>query len=196
MTSYQDLLDFWFADLATPAKAMKLWFTADPELDATLQTRFGGLLAEAEAGGLRDWETNPDGLLALVVLLDQFSRNCHRGSGKAFANDERARILAQRARAAGWDQAMLPLERLFLYLPFEHSEDLADQELSVSLFAELQKVAPPEQNAIFAGIYDYALRHRDVIARFGRFPHRNERLGRTSTPVELSFLAEPGSSFG
>lgn len=194
-----DLLDFWFGDLRErydAKESLRRWFSGDPELDALCRERFGALLSEAEAGGLRDWEGRPESLLALVILLDQLSRNLHRGSAAAFANDARACNLAHQAVDSGWDLELHPLERLFLYLPFEHSESLADQDLAVERFAALEAVAGPELQAAVAGYSDYARRHRDVIVRFGRFPHRNQRLGRPSTPEEQVFLTQPGSSFG
>lgn len=195
MKQASDLLAMWFAGLGQPDTdpLMKRWFGSDPQSDAQLRRDFGPLLAEAEAGGLQRWEDEPESMLALVVLLDQFSRNLHRGSGQAFANDARARDLAARALEQGWDQRFSPLERMFFYLPFEHSESLADQERCVELFEALNQ---QQGDAFFANTLDYARRHRDVIARFGRFPHRNQRLGRPSTPEEEAFLRTPGSSFG
>lgn len=195
MKQASDLLTMWFAGVDQPdtAPLMKRWFGSDPQSDAQLQRDFGPLLAEAEAGGLQSWEAEPESMLALVVLLDQFSRNLHRGSGQAFANDPRARDLAAQAIEKGWDQRFSPLERMFFYLPFEHSESLADQNRCVELFEALNR---EQSNDFFANTLDYARRHRDVIARFGRFPHRNQRLGRSSTPAEEAFLQTPGSSFG
>ena len=129
---------------------------------------------------------DPQGCLALIILLDQFSRNMFRGSAQAFAADEKALAHARTAVERGLDQQLPPFQRTFVYLPFEHSESLADQDRSVALFEALG-----DENT-----YDYAVRHRDIIVRFGRFPHRNVILGRESTPEELEFLKEPGSSFG
>lgn len=198
MKTATDLLETWFEGLgqADTTPLMQRWFGPDPERDARLQADFGDLLAQAEAGGLQEWETHAETLLALVVLLDQFSRNLHRGSARAFGNDQRARELARKALEQGWDQQLVPMQSMFLYLPFEHSEDPADQELAVSLFEALSASAPAEQQAFFDSTLDYARRHRDVIARFGRFPHRNARLERPSTPAEELFLQQPGASFG
>jgi adenylate cyclase len=175
-----ELLAFWFG----PGTSER-WFAKDPEFDAELERRFGALAAAAAEGRLARWADTPRGALALVLLLDQLPRNLHRGTPAAFAQDARAREATARAIGAGFDAELTPAERLFLYLPFEHSEDPADQERAVELIGALGN---PEWT-------DYAARHRDVIARFGRFPHRNAALGRASTPEEEAFLREPGSSF-
>jgi uncharacterized protein (DUF924 family) len=135
------------------------------------------------------------GRLALILLLDQLPRSIHRGTPEAFAQDAAARQVADSGLAAGADRLLRPIERLFFYLPFEHSEDLADQHRSVRLFRELGESVLESQRDVFSGFLDYAVRHREVIERFGRFPHRNRILGRESTPEELAFLEEPGSSF-
>jgi uncharacterized protein (DUF924 family) len=180
MASSDDVLGFWFGE-CDPA----LWFARDDGFDATLRDRFGALHAEAAAGGLAAWEDNADGRMALILVLDQMSRNLHRGDGRAFAQDARARAVARRAIAAG-DPVFASRERcLFLYLPFEHSEELADQLWSEALFAALGEPS----------WLDYAVRHRVIVERFGRFPHRNAALGRASTAEELEFLQQPNSSF-
>jgi uncharacterized protein (DUF924 family) len=176
----EEVLAFWF----DPANRER-WFERDPAFDAEIARRFAPSIEDAAAGRLDAFAGEPRGALALCVLLDQFPRNVWRGTPRAFAQDEAARRVADRAVAAGLDRGLPPEQRLFLYLPFEHSESLADQERSVALMAGLGD----------AEWLDYARRHRDVIARFGRFPHRNEILGRASTPEEEAFLREPGSSF-
>lgn len=176
----EEVLRFWFA----PAQAER-WFKANVAFDREIERRFLGLIETAAAGKLEKWGTTPRGALALCILLDQFPRNIWRGAPRAFAADALARQVAAAALASGHDQALTAEERLFLYLPLEHSEDLADQERCVALMATLGD----------AELLDYALRHRDIIARFGRFPHRNAILGRDSTAEELAFLREPGSSF-
>ena len=163
--------------------------------DAEIAARFGDLVKRAAAGELEGWRDTPTGALALVIVLDQFSRNLHRGSPLAFANDPAARDVAKDVRARHFDRALAPVERSFLYLPYEHAEDRALQEESVALFTELAAEAPPEVAEYLRETLDYARRHRDVIARFGRFPHRNGALGRASTAAEIEFLKEPGSSF-
>ena len=180
MASPHDVLAFWFDETAP-----NLWFEKNDAFDATLRARFGDRHAEAAAGCLVDWEETADGRLALLLLLDQMSRNLYRGDPRAFAQDARARAVARRAVAAG-DHVFAPRERCqFLFLPFEHSEDLADQLWCEALFRALG-----DDNLL-----DYAVRHRVIVERFGRFPHRNAALGRTSTAEELAFLTEPNSSF-
>lgn len=176
----EELLGFWF-----DPENRRHWFEVEESFDREVERRFGGLMQAAAAGKLDHWAESPRGALALCILLDQLPRNIARGTPGAFAHDEQARAVARRALAAGFDRGLLPGERLFLYLPFEHSENLDDQERSVALFGELGS----------AEWLDYAVRHRDIIARFGRFPHRNAVLGRPSTEAETAFLQEPNSSF-
>ena len=175
-----DVLAFWFA----PGMACR-WFAADQTLDEELTRRFTPLVEAALAGRRDRWAETADGALALCLVLDQFPRHIWRGTPRAFSCDARAREVAKAALAAGHDRALPADRRLFFYLPFEHSEDCADQERCMALMASLDD---PELLA-------YARRHRDIVARFGRFPHRNAILGRESTVEELAFLAEPGSSF-
>ncbi|HWL67412.1 MAG TPA: DUF924 family protein [Geminicoccus sp.] len=175
-----DILSFWF-DL--PDKAA--WFQVDPAFDARIRDRFAGLLLPAAAGAHDDWAATPEGAQALLIVLDQFPRNVHRGTPLAFASDAKAREIARDVLEAGLDRQVPRERRLFLYLPFEHSERLADQDLSCRLMATLED----------PGLLDYAEQHRRIIARFGRFPHRNKILGRPSTPEEEAFLLEPNSSF-
>lgn len=180
------VLAFWFAD--GPATRREIWFKRDDGFDASCG-RFRSLAAAALRGELEAWAATPHGALALLLLLDQFPRNLFRGSPDAFAGDAMARRIAGAAIGAGFYRELTPVERLFLYLPFEHSEDLADQDRSVALFESLATAPQMESTLV------YALAHRDVIRRFGRFPHRNSSLGRTSTPAEIAYLAEPGSGF-
>jgi uncharacterized protein (DUF924 family) len=176
-----DVLDFWFR--GDPATFRKVWFEKDADFDAACHC-FADALSAAKESKLDAWAQTPHGALALVLLLDQFSRNLHRNSPEAFAADARARAVARAAIALGFDRALTPTQLLFLYLPFEHSEDLSDQDEAVRLFETLRAVLG--DNAT-----DRALRHRDTIRRFGRFPHRNAALGRTNTPDEATYLAEP-----
>ena len=161
------------------------WFKPDPAFDAAIRDRFLADFEAAAAGRLDDLMATVEGCLVLVILLDQFPRNMFRGEARAFATDAKALAVARHAIDQGWDEARDPVERMFLYLTFEHSEDLADQETCTALFSGL---GDEEWN-------DYAARHLKIIARFGRFPHRNATLGRDSTAEELAFLEEPGSSF-
>ncbi|CCQ75035.1 DUF924 family protein [Magnetospira sp. QH-2] len=177
-----DLVDFWIGD-GTVNQAW--WFIKSDETDETLRTRFGDLAERAAKGDLDPWSETPRGALALILLLDQLPRNLHRGDPKAFAQDSHARAVARRALAMGHDRPFGKYGRLFFYLPFEHSEILADQDDCLRLVEDLRD---PD-------LYQYAVAHRDIIARFGRFPHRNAVLGRPSTPEELAFLDQPGSSF-
>jgi uncharacterized protein (DUF924 family) len=175
-----EVLTFWFSD-GVKAK----WFKPDAAFDAELKQRFEPALHQAKAGGLASWSESPEGALALVILLDQISRNIHRGTAEAFAADALAIDTARKTVARGFDERLSPDERYMLYLPFMHAERLEDQEEGVRLFTALG----------LDDALDYMRRHRDIIARFGRFPHRNAILGRQSTPEELDFLMQPGSRF-
>ena len=187
-----DVLAFWFGppDAADYGQARAAWFRKDDAFDAQIRARFLAEVEAAIAGQLGDWAANPPGALALFILLDQFPRNLFRNTARAFAGDAIALALAERVVEQGWDRKLLPVERVFVYLPFEHSESLADQERSIALFTALADEHPET-----ASYLDYARRHRDVIVRFGRFPHRNAALGRTSSAAETDYLAQPGSGF-
>ena len=179
----REVLDFWFgAPLQTRRKA---WFEKDPAFDAEIRARFLRLHCAATRGELAAWSDSAHGALALIVLTDQLPRNMYRGTAAAFASDPRALEVAQAAVAAGFDRTLAPTQRWFMYLPFEHSEDRAIQMQSLALFETLGD----------AKALDYARQHKVIIDRFGRYPHRNAILGRTSTPEEVAFLAEPNSSF-
>jgi uncharacterized protein (DUF924 family) len=185
MMQPDDVLSFWFA--GDPTLAREIWFQTDAGFDAAC-TDLAAAREAAKAGALDAWADTPRGALALLILLDQLSRNLHRGSAEAFAADPKARAVAREMVARGFDRALTPVERGFVYLPFEHSESLADQDESVRLFTALQAEAGGD-------VLEYAIRHRDVIRRFGRFPHRNAALGRASTAAEVAYLAEPGAGF-
>lgn len=176
----KDVLDFWYDPANQP-----FWFKKSATFDEAVRQRLGDAHAAAAAGRLDNWRTTPEGALALVILLDQVPRNIHRGTARAFATDGAALAIAAAAIDDGLDRQLDSDQRLFLYLPLEHSEELEDQERSVALFTAIGN----------ARLTDYAVRHRDIIARFGRFPHRNALLGRASTAEELRFLEEPNSSF-
>jgi uncharacterized protein (DUF924 family) len=177
-----EVLNFWFGEGAEYGKAHKRWFEKSPAFDAEVRTRFSELHEELSSGG--EWLDTPRECLARIVVLDQFPRNMFRGAPRAFATDALALAAARHAIASGYDRAWLRVEKIFGYLPFEHSEALADQELACELLRPLGE----EQ-------YDYAVRHKAIIERFGRFPHRNAILGRESTPEEIEFLKQPGSGF-
>ena len=188
----QDVLDFWFLPPDNPdyGQARVEWFRKDDGFDAQIRARFGALIDVAIEGGLRAWDATPHGALARLIVLDQLTRNVYRGTPRAFAGDAQALALAVALTQAGQDQLLPPMLRAFAYLPFEHAEDLAMQARAVELFQLLSQAQPG-----FEGMLDYAERHQEVIARFGRFPHRNAILGRASTPQEVEFLRQPGSSF-
>ena len=181
-----DILDFW---LGAGTSARDEWFRKDPAFDTAIRTHFGATV-EAALGGSHDaWAAEPRGALALVLLLDQFTRHLHRGTAQMFAGDARALAVAEAAVAAGHDRALGPFERWFLYMPFEHAEDLGAQERSIELFSRLA-----EETGIESPL-EWAEKHAAVVRRFGRYPHRNAMLGRASTPEEVAFLTRPGSSF-
>ncbi len=182
------VLSFWFGD---PGDADfddkgQWWFNADADLDAEIGRKFMDAYRQAASGELDRLRETPDGCLALIILLDQFSRNLFRGSAEAFAADAKARELADYAISQGYDRDFSRNRKLFTYLPFEHSEDLADQERAVELIAALDD----------EHLTGYAVQHRDIVAEFGRFPHRNAVLGRESTAAELRLLEDPKNAFG
>jgi uncharacterized protein (DUF924 family) len=195
----EELLDYWFArelgDAQAVLRASARWFGGAPAFDAELRARFGELPERALRGELAGWRSGAHGALARVLALDQLPRNLYRGSAQAFAFDGAASAEAQAALAAGLDRALHPVQAAFLYLPFEHAEELALQERSVELFAALQARAPAELAPLFEEYSDYARRHRAVIARFGRFPHRNAALGREPSAQERTYLAAGGEDF-
>ena len=186
------VLDFWFLPPDHPGhgQARPEWFRKNEAFDAAIRERFG---ADVEAA-LHDIgnDGSDEEFLARILLLDQFTRNIFRGTPRAFAGDAQALNLAGKLVATGRDKNLSPVGRWFAYLPFEHAESLLDQERSAALFAGLRREM---QNETFDSAHDYALRHREVIERFGRFPHRNVILGRASTAEEIEFLKQPGSSF-
>jgi uncharacterized protein (DUF924 family) len=186
-----DVLAFWFGEPGSPGHGQprKEWFRKDPDFDAEIRRRFLALHARAALGECDRWRGDPDGLLALIVVLDQFSRNLYRNDPRAFSQDAVALACAEEMIARGWDVLRVPVERQFAYLPFEHAEDLALQDRSVALFTALE--AFPETR----GLTEWAEKHRVIVKRFGRFPHRNAALGRESTAEEFAFLREPGSGF-
>jgi uncharacterized protein (DUF924 family) len=185
-----DVLEFWFAE-----RTRKLWFATDAAFDAEIRSRFGSAADDAARGALDAWAETADAALALVIALDQFPRNLHRGTAAAFAHDAQARRAAGSAIERGFDAAMALDRRTFFYLPFEHSELLADQQRSIALFTRWAAEHPEPLRAQAEDQLSYAVRHHEIIQRFGRFPHRNRVLDRTSTAEELAFLTEPKSAF-
>lgn len=178
----RDILDFWLLPLSDPGygKPREFWWKGTPELDAEIRAKFGALLEKAATGALDHWAKSADGALALIILCDQFSRNIHRKTAQAFATDPKARAIARLSLARSFPASFPPDARLFFFMPFGHSETLADQDLACSLFTT---IADEKEN-------ESAIEHRDVVARFGRFPHRNEVLGRTCTEEELEYLKD------
>ncbi len=193
--AYAGVLRFWFDEAwADPEAALarsSFWYDGETSLDDTIRQRFGGLLDLASSGALRHWEETATGALAVVVLLDQFSRHCHRGTARAFANDPPALAVAKRAIAAGLATSLPPPGLVFLLHPFHHSEVLAEQERYVAAIDALARTVPPAWREFVQGCVRYAVYYRDVIARFGRFPHRNDVLGRSSTEAEREHLSRP-----
>ena len=187
-----EVLEFWFGapGSASDGRPRAEWFRRSDAFDRLIERRFMASIEQALAGGLRDWDAEPETALARILLLDQFTRNVFRDTPRAFAGDALALAAARELVESGRDTALSPLQRAFAYLPFEHAEDLGAQDEAVRLFGLLAAGRDD-----LAGMLDYAERHRAVIARFGRFPHRNEVLGRTSTAEELAFLQQPGSRF-
>jgi uncharacterized protein (DUF924 family) len=190
------LREFWFGAPGHPERGRmrKTWFEKDPAFDAELRNHFLADYERAATGACDALADTAEGVLALMILLDQLPRNLFRGTARAFATDAHARDIATRAVAAGLDTQLAPVERVFIYLPFEHSEDVTDQRRGVALFESLP-VTPDFSEAERANVIDYAGRHLAIIERFGRFPHRNAALGRPSTPEEIEFLKQPNSSF-
>jgi uncharacterized protein (DUF924 family) len=189
----QDVLDFWFLPEGSEGygKQREVWFRKDDAFDAAIGERFGALVEQAVAGGLREWDLQgAPGTLARILLLDQFTRNIWRGAPASFSGDALGLSAAQGLVDSGADRTLLQVQRWFAYMPFEHAEDARMQEQAVTLFTTLA-----QEDSAYDGALDYAHRHRGVIARFGRFPHRNPILGRASTPEELEYLALPGSGF-
>lgn len=183
------VLRFWFGAPAEYGARLKRWFDKDPAFDAEIGALYTALRERLALGGAKAWlETRAD-CLAYIIVLDQFSRHIHRGTARAFDADALALRAARHAVERGFEKILLPVERLFVCLPFQHSEAIADQHMGCELAAALQDF--PETK----DVYRFALAHRDIVERFGRFPHRNAALARTSTPEEVDFLKQPGSSF-
>ena len=196
---FAPVLQFWFGDVdelgRSDARHSRRWFTADGAFDREVADRFGETYADVRAGGRDAWLDDPRGRVAFVIVLDQFPRNMFRGTGRMFEGDRQALAAASEGVARHHDQQLSANERSFLYMPFMHSEELAMQDRSVALFTALAAGAPPALRASLQGSVRYAERHREIIARYGRFPHRNALLGRESTPEENAYIAQPGSGF-
>ena len=200
MTDIEQVLEFWFGacgpDGALDRLRQQMWFSDGRQHDPAIRKRFGKLHRRAARGELdAEWTATPFGRIALIIVLDQFSRHIHRGTAAAFAQDPAAQRLAMAGVERGVDCELIPAQRAFFYLPFEHAEDLKLQRAGVRLFERLAKEVAPAWRKEYASFADYTGLHRDIVERFGRFPHRNKILGRASTPEEIEFLKQPGSSF-
>ena len=192
------LLSFWFGstrlDAVVPPAEAGRWFRPDPSFDAEVRERFGALLDSPDT--IASQAVDPASALAAVLVLDQLPRNCFRGTARAFATDAPALGVTDRAMAAGWDDRLGMQQRMFLYLPFQHAEDLARQDRAVEIYTQLAASAPPELTSFAGMLPEFAKKHRDIVARFGRFPGRNPALGRPDSPEEAAWLAEGGDTFG
>ena len=214
----QAVLDFWFGENADDVVVGrdKLWFSSDFKIDLQIKKQFSSLVVDAKEQRLAHWEKNPKSHLALIILLDQFTRNIFRGSAQAFSCDEQVRAICHQGLQQGVDRQLSVSEQLFFYLPLEHSELIADQKLCVRLIKQLaDKVKKQyvvggvsksidedvdeksnEYQKMFSSYIEYAVMHHDIIAEYGRFPHRNRLLGRQSTQAELAYLKNDGHGFG
>ena len=196
---WDGLIEAWFGEsLHDPSaipQRMNWWFSADPQRDAELEERFGGLIEQCAGGSCYQWLDDPEGRLALILALDQLPRNCFRGTPRAFVHDPYTAALCLAAAHTGQDRALQPIQRVFLYMPLQHFEDLQAQEAGVALYERLAENTPVP--AVYReGVLPFARQHRDIIARFGRFPHRNKVLSRQNTPEEEEYLAGDAPTFG
>ena len=190
------ILTFWFgsADDSDYGHYRKAWFVKDAGFDKRIRQQFAIDVERAARGDYDDWAENAQAAIALLILLDQFPRNLYRGNSRSFATDHKALALASKLVDSGAHKGLIPAQRFFVYVPFEHSENMVHQNRCVALMTALNHEFPDLDDGLKGGL-DYAVRHREVIERFGRFPHRNETLGRQSTPEETAFLQQPGSRF-
>ena len=195
----RQVLNFWFGEnpdnAGTPARQAQLWWGKREADDREIRDHFERLLVQIATGHRRQWLQVPESRLAGIIVLDQFSRAMYRDDPKAFGQDMLARFWCLEGMELGHDKMLPPIQRFFYYLPLEHSESLSVQNLAVEKIGGLRGEVEDRARPHFEDFYNYALRHRDVIAEFGRFPHRNAILGRKSTPAEREFLAKPGSRF-
>ena len=196
----QRILDFWFSDseLDSPQldSRMDRWFGANDELDEQIRSEFGELIEQAPTGQLESWADTPRGRLALIILLDQFSRNAYRGTAQAFTHDKKALKLAIEGTLAGDHKQLNSVERMFFFMPLQHAESLKIQEKSVSIFKALAETVPGTLHETFLMAAQFAELHRDIVAEFGRFPHRNAVLGRPDSSAEAAYLGDDNPSFG
>lgn len=202
METIETILAFWFGagydqlgDPTVAGRQSKLWWGKNPEADEEIRARFGSLVISAGRGERDEWKATPSGWLALILLTDQFPRNMYRNTADMYRFDGYARELSANGIEAGIDQQLRLIERVFFYLPLEHAESAEDQRWCVDLMRGLAREAPEAERDVFEDFVNYAEAHARIIDRFGRFPHRNKILGRTSSKEEIAFLRQPGSSF-
>ena len=198
MTTPQEVLDFWFGEIIdewTTTDRHALWFGARAADDELIRAHFGEAMEQAVAGGMTAWEQKPMDTLALIILLDQMTRVIGRGRAAAFAGDKRALSLCLAGISGGFARQLPMVAQMFFYLPLEHSELLSHQEKHLALYADMIRQCPARKKELTAA-FDYARKHMDIIARFGRFPHRNAALGRVNTPAEETYLQNTNESFG
>ncbi len=199
ITGYQSILDFWFGEFGTDIETLErqspLWWSKNDSVDREIEKRFGFSLSRLVDGQLDTWKNLPGSYLAMIILADQFSRNIYRDSDKAFAQDSLALELCLQGINAGIDLKLGLVQRLFFYLPLEHSESMSLQDRSVEVYRQLCEAASGDVQNKLRGNLEYAIKHHEVIEKFGRFPHRNKILGRVSTAEEIEFLQQPGSHF-
>lgn len=200
MENIDTVLEFWFGSPGSAQqindRQSKLWWSKNETVDREIVARFSSLTESIfSQGSNHDWRHSPDGCLASIICLDQFPRNMYRGTPLSFSYDAAALSLAKSTIASTLDLELTPIQRLFVYLPFEHSEEIEDQNASLRLFRGLIDVVDPSERKMFEGFCDFAERHHRIIEQFGRFPHRNQTLGRESSEAEEQFLTLPGSSF-
>lgn len=196
MDRHEAILQFWLGDLQDdPLQNQKKWWQKDEAFDRDVAQKFRDDLARAIQGQYESWKETAEGALAYIILLDQFSRNIFRNTPQAFAQDERALQASLELQNQGGDRTLSPVERWFLYMPMMHAEDLSVQRQSVAAFRSLADDAPSALKEAMENAHKFAVQHCEIIERFGRFPHRNAILGRKSTPEEIEFLKQPGSSF-
>lgn len=197
MTEVNEILTFWFGEsyAKNPFQNKAQWFEKNPAFDEVLRNKFMSLHDQARQGGLKHWEDAPRPCLALIILLDQFSRNMFRDAPLAFESDDHAQQLCLKVLRHKWDMQFILVERYFAYMPLMHAEDRILQELSLQMFQKLFSESEGDEKPIFESVRRYAVSHFEIIERFGRFPHRNHILGRTSSAEEVTFLQQPNSSF-
>jgi uncharacterized protein (DUF924 family) len=197
--SPDSIIAFWFGneidDARIAAQKAKLWWSKNADTDLAIATRFEADVIAAADGDYDAWTSTPSGMLALILLTDQFPRNIYRGRSRSFAFDGLALHWALQGLEQGFDLQLQPIQRVFFYLPLEHSESVANQDRSLDLYQQLLNDVPEQQKDTFTGFRNFAIRHRDIVVQFGRFPHRNAILDRVSTDEEIAFLQTAGSSF-